>query len=275
MIGKNKEVVNVIQEFVSQKRQEYNIVNKIIRDDVFAILEKQCVVLYYPLPDDKAEGCHIIKPLGNGIEQFVFINTTKEVQEQTWTAAHELGHVWEVDSYVKHMLNRYDLNAEHLVNRFAAELLLPQEIFHEELRKKLDEYGYKGPKMQEDMMVRLVTHLMNYFCTPYKAIIRRFIELDYIEEDAEEAFLQGFRGQRALYDRLIIENQYTRLRSANKACSMEAIEQDINLLEQNGIFSDKKIAHLRTVFHLEKAKANRGGLYTWGMADGQSDKSGD
>lgn len=274
MIGKNREVVKVIQEFVSTKRQENDIVNKIIRDDVFAILEKQCVVLYYPLPDDKAEGCHIIKPLGNGIEQFVFINTTKEVQEQTWTAAHELGHVWEVDSYVKHMLNRYDLNSEDLVNRFAAELLLPQEIFKEELKKRLDEYGYKGPKMQEDMMVRLVTHLMNYFCTPYKAIIRRFIELDYIEEDAEEAFLQGFRGQRAFYDRLIIENQYTRLGTVNRACSMEAIEQDINLLEQNGIFTDKKIARLREVFHLEKAKANRGGLYTWGMADGQSDKSG-
>lgn len=274
MIGKNKEVVNVIQEFVSTKRQENDIVNKIIRDDVFAILEKQCVVLYYPLLDDKVEGCHIIKPLESGIEQFVFINTTKEVQEQTWTAAHELGHVWEVDSYVKHMLTRYDLNSEDLVNRFAAELLLPQEIFHEELQKRLDEYGYKGPKMQEDMMVRLVTHLMNYFCTPYKAIIRRFIELDYIDEDAEEVFLQGFERQKALYDRLIIENQYTRLGTVNKACSMEAVEQDINLLEQNGIFSDKKIARLREVFHLEKAEANGGGLYTWGIADGQSDKSG-
>lgn len=274
MIGKNKEVVNVIQEFVSTKRQENDIVNKIIRDDVFAILEKQCVVLYYPLSDDKVEGCHIIKPLGNGVEQFVFINTTKEVQEQTWTAAHELGHVWEVDSYVKHMLNRYDLNSEDLVNRFAAELLLPQEIFHEELRKRLIEYGYKGPKMQEDIMVRLVTYLMNYFCTPYKAIIRRFIELDYIDEDAEETFLKGFEGQRSLYDRLIIENQYTRLGTVNRACSIEAVEQDINLLEQNGIFSDKKIDRLRKMFRLEKAKANLGGLYTWGMADGQSDKCG-
>ena len=54
----------------------------------------------------------------------MFINTTKEVQEKTWTAAHELGHVWKVDSYVKHMLNRYDLNSEDLVNRFAAEVFL-------------------------------------------------------------------------------------------------------------------------------------------------------
>lgn len=263
MIGKDKEVVRVIQDFVAKKRRDNDIVNEIIRDDVFAILEKQCVVLYYPLPDDKVEGCHIRKPIGDGIEQLVFINTTKAVQEQTWTAAHELGHVWEVDSYVKHMLNRSDLDAEDLVNCFAAELLLPQEIFIEEVRQRLDEYGYKGPKMQEEMMVRLVTYLMNYFCTPYKAIIRRFIELDYIDEDAEEEFLRGFERQEALYKRFISENQYTRLETVNRACSMGVIEQDIKLLEKNGIYSDRKIARLRELFHLERTEID-GTDYTFG-----------
>lgn len=263
MIGKEKEIVSVIQDFIVIKRKEHDIVNEIIRDDVFAILEKQCVVLYYPLEDKKVEGCHIIKPLGKGTEQFVFINTTNAVQEQAWTAAHELGHVWGVDSYVKHMLNREDLDSEDLVNRFAAELLLPQEIFQKELRQRLEEYGYKGPKMQEEMMVRLVTYLMNYFCTPYKAIVRRFIELDYIDENAEEEFLQGFERQEALYRRLILENQYTRLETVNRACSMETMEQDINLLEKNGIFSDKKITCLREMFRLEKAETN-GTDYTFG-----------
>ena len=64
-----------------------------------------------------------------------------------------------------------------LLNESVAELLLLQEIFHEELRKRRNKYGYKSPKMWEDMMVRLVTHLMNYFCTLYKVIIRRFIEV--------------------------------------------------------------------------------------------------
>lgn len=263
MIGKDKEVVGAIQNFIAMKRHEHDIVNEIIRDDVFAILEKQCIVLYYPLEDDKVEGCHIIKPIGKRTGQFVFINTTKAVQEQTWTAAHELGHVWEVDGYVKYMLNRSDLDAEDLVNRFAAELLLPEDIFREELRQRLDEYGYKGPKMQEEMMVRLVTYLMNYFCTPYKAIIRRFIELDYIDEDAEGEFLQGFERQGALYRRLISENQYTRLETVNRACSMEMIERDIILLEENEVFSAKKIDRLRELFHLEKAETN-GADYTFG-----------
>lgn len=252
MIGKDEKTVEAIQEFVKQKRKEENIVNQVIRDDVFALLEKHCIVLYYPLEDDKIEGCHIIKPLGKGEEQFVFINTTKAVQEQTWTAAHELGHVWKVDRYVKDKLNRPDVDSEDVVNRFAAELLLPEFIFKGEIRQRLEEYHYEGPVMSTETMVRLVTYLMNYFCTPYKAVIRRFIELDYIEESSEEAFLQGFQKQETLYQRLRLENQYTRLETVNKACSMETIEQDIKRLEEAAIYpNDTKINRLRELFHLE------------------------
>lgn len=252
MIGKNEPIALVIQEFISSKKKENNIVNEVIRDDVFAILKNECVVLYYALDDSNIEGCHLIKPLNGRMEQFVFINTTKAVQEQTWTAAHELGHVWKVDSYVKENLNQYDLDSEHLVNRFAAELLLPKDIFIKELNNKLKEYDYKGPRMYTEMMVRLVTYLMNYFCTPYKAIIRRFIELGYIEESAEQQFLKGFEEQKELYKRLIVENQYTRLETVNKAFSMASMEKDISLLEQYGVYSDKKIARLREMLHMER-----------------------
>lgn len=253
MIGKDAETVKVIQQFVEQKRKQENIVNQVIRDDVFALLERHCIVLYYPLEDHKIEGCHIIKPLGAGEEQFVFINTTKAVQEQTWTAAHELGHVWKIDRYVKDKLNRPDLDSEALVNRFAAELLLPELIFRAEIQQRLQEYGYSGPAMSTEIMVRLVTYLMNYFCTPYKAVIRRFIELDYIDENSEGAFLQGFQKQEALYHRLRLENQYTRLETVNKACSMETIEQDINRLEHAAVYSDStRLNRLRELFHLEQ-----------------------
>ena len=254
MIGKNDQVVSVIREFITSQKKEKNIVNEIVRDDVFGILGTECVVLYYALDDSNVEGCHVIKPVNGRMEQFVFINTTKAVQEQTWTAAHELGHVWKVDSYVKKKLNQYDLNSEDLVNRFAAELLLPEIIFQKELENKLKEYNYKGPQISAEMMVRLVTYLMNYFCTPYKSIIRRFIELGYVEETAEEKFLKGFEEENDLYKRLIVENQYTRLETVNKACSMGSIEHDINLLECNGVYSDKKVAHLRKLFHLERTE---------------------
>ena len=150
------------------------------------------------------------------------------------------------------MLNQDDLDSEDLVNRFAAELLLPEVIFEKELGNKLEEYNYNGSCMYTEMMVRLVTYLMNYFCTPYKAIIRRFIELGYIEESAEQQYLKGFEEQKELYKRLIVENQYTRLETVNKACSMASMEKDISLLEQYGVYSDKKIARLREMLRLER-----------------------
>lgn len=257
MIGKNDEVVSAIQDFIASQRRKKGIVNEIIREDVFDILGEECTVLYYALNDSKVEGCHVIKPMNDSMRQFVFINTTKAVQEQTWTAAHELGHVWKVDVYVKEKLNKYDLDSEDLVNRFAAELLLPENIFIKELENKLKEYNYEGAQISAEMMVRLVTYLMNYFCTPYKAIIRRFIELDYIEENAEEQFLKGFEDELDLYKRLIAENQYTRLEKINRAYSMGSIEQDINLLEENEVYSDRKVARLREMFHLERTEVKK------------------
>ncbi len=50
--------------------------------------------------------------------------------------------------------------------------------------------------------------------------------------------MQGFERQEALYRRLMLENQYTRREIVNRACSMETMEQNINLLEKNGIFLD-------------------------------------
>ena len=257
MIGRNEQVVALIHEFIAYKKEKNGIINEVIRDDVFDILKEECVVLYYALDDSRVEGCHMIKPMQGKMEQFVFINTTKAVQEQTWTAAHELGHVWQGDHYVKEKLNQYDLDSEQLVNRFAAELLLPQNIFEMELKDKLKEFGYVGPVMSAEMMVCLVTYLMNYFCTPYKAVIRRFIELDYIRENTEQHFLNGFEKEMDLYKRLIIENQYTRLEMVNKAYSMRNVEKDINILEKNEVYSKKKIARLRELFHLEHTEVGK------------------
>ncbi len=74
-INDDKSVVHMIQEFILQKRDEKHIVNEVIRDDVFAILREECIVLFYPLNDDSVEGCHIIKPVNGEMKQFVFIDS--------------------------------------------------------------------------------------------------------------------------------------------------------------------------------------------------------
>lgn len=81
-----RDIVSVIQKFIITKRNKENILNVIVRDDVFALLERECYVLYYSL-EDEIDGCHICKPLNGEMKQFVYINTSKVLQEQVWTAA--------------------------------------------------------------------------------------------------------------------------------------------------------------------------------------------
>lgn len=52
-----QELVKGIQKLVDEIKRENNIVNEIIRDDVFSILQAcECNVLYYPL-DGEEEDC--------------------------------------------------------------------------------------------------------------------------------------------------------------------------------------------------------------------------
>lgn len=117
MIYDNEPVVNCIREFIKEKRKKKNIVNTIIGEGVFSILENESILLYYPLKDEKIKGIHTEKVVHDELRQFVFINSDKEVDNQTWTAAHELGHVWKVDSYVNEKIPNCGVNSEDIVSR--------------------------------------------------------------------------------------------------------------------------------------------------------------
>ena len=77
-----KEIVSAIQKFIKIKRDEENILNIIVRDDVFAILEKECCVLYYSLDDD-IDGCHICKPLNGEMKQCCVTKTSISLKQLT------------------------------------------------------------------------------------------------------------------------------------------------------------------------------------------------
>lgn len=247
-----REVVEVIQKFVNEKKKEKQIVNTVIRDDVFSVLDNECKVLYYSLDDD-IEGCHILKPVNGTLAQFVFINTAKVVQEQVWTAAHELGHVWNVDKYVQELLPKCDEDCEKIVGRFAAEFLMPEDIFNKELDGKLRELGFEGGRMSKTTMVELVTYLMNFFCTPAKSVIRRFVELEYVKKDHEELYLEGFAEGQGFYERLIQENQYTRLEEQKDVYAIGTLQKDIEYLEKRGVLKKRYIQRIRELFHIDES----------------------
>ena len=244
-----KEIVSAIQKFIKIKRDEENILNIIVRDDVFAILEKECCVLYYSLDDD-IDGCHICKPLNGEMKHFVYINTSKVLQEQVWTAAHELGHVWKVDQYVQDNVANCNIDIEKIVGRFTAEFLMPTEIFYLEAGRRLAYNKYAGGSLTVEIMMDLVTYLMNYFCVPAKAIIKRLEELGNITEKSIQIYLKVFNDNKALYDQIIRENQYTRLDKQEDVYKIANLKNDLELIEKQHLAKDKYIQVVRKKFHI-------------------------
>ena len=67
--------------------------------------------------------------------------------EQIFTAAHELGHIFEVAEKVWKMLGYSGMptekEEEDITNRFAAELLMPAEAFKKVYSTNMEEVGLK------------------------------------------------------------------------------------------------------------------------------------
>jgi len=191
-------VVEAIVSFVIEFRKKIGpqYVNNLLREDVISILEEESIVVYYPLKDEEnnaflASGYNVL-----GVQKdFVFINTAKHHEKQIFAAAHELGHIKKLDEYVRNACPNFDPNTEgneeHIMNRFAAELLMPQKHFktllHDGIREK--QGGENGALSFADL-IDIITFLMQEFFVPYKAVVYRLFELGVIKEESAQFLVQ-------------------------------------------------------------------------------------
>ena len=175
-----KEIEKAIQNIVIDIKEQCIIQNTAIRDDIFGILEDNCTVIYYPLKNEKNRGFHIKRIVGNQLKDFVYINTDKPMAEQIFTAAHELGHIFEVAEKVWRILGYSgkptEKEEEDITNRFAAELLMPTEAFKKMYLTNMEEVGVKNGKIKLDDFIRVIVMQMNAFLVPYEAVRRRLME---------------------------------------------------------------------------------------------------
>ena len=245
----NEIILKGIQDLVNNIKIEYGIVNEIIRDDVFSILQgmTDCNVLYYPL-NDEIGGCHIEKMVNGRVEQFVFINTNQPREKQAFVAAHELGHLWKVDEELKSKLKDEKIDCEEVVNRFAAELLMPEEHFIKAIEFYLNKMGYKGPKIKVEELVKLIAYLMNYFFVPYMAVLYRFNELGRLDK-SYNSIMRRYKDSDALTD-IIKKEQYTRLNIITKLKSLGNLQEYLVQAEKEGFISAAKAAAIRSEFDL-------------------------
>ena len=174
-----------IEKEANKRLGEYKKTSQIIREEVFNILEKNSTVLFYPIKDNEISAFIVI----HGVKHFVMLNTEIPLEKQLFAAAHELYHLWytkESWEVLKSLILDGQLNGgvskeEHKANRFAAEFLVPKQV----ILSELDTRGLKRNIIE----LKDIIELMDIFLMPYKTIVRRLHEVEYINEKQCKEFL--------------------------------------------------------------------------------------
>lgn len=159
--------------------------HRILGAEVLDLVQQEATLLKYPIKDN--ELCAFVcKKKGR---TFVYINSFIPREKQVFAAAHELYHIW----YDQHKLNQTELLKDQVIenntedinelkaNLFAALLLVPTEVLTIELKAR----GIQKDSIKIEDIVRL----MALFYVPFKTIVRRLYEIDFINEDKMVEFL--------------------------------------------------------------------------------------
>ena len=247
-------IVKAIQDVIIRIRMEYVINNTIIRDDVFGILEKYCTVLYYPLDDEKNCGFHIKKLVKDVLKDFVYINTAKPIETQVFTAAHELGHIWGVAEEVWEKVGcEEDLCKdleEDITNRFAAELLMPKDIFITTFMTCMQNIGIDKSNVKVDDLIKIVAMQMSEFLVPYEAVRKRMHETNIIGDSVRD-YLK--KNQDSILEKIAIysKDQNSRLEKETRSKTIPGIRILIEKAEANKSLDQYMLKKIKRDFNIQ------------------------
>lgn len=251
------EAIIAIKNNVIKARNNYKLMNLIPRDDIFSLLEEECVVLYYPLDNKDINGMHVTRTVGQELEHFVYINTKNPIEKQVYCAAHELGHILGLDQTVRDEIKDQALDSEAIINRFAAELLMPEEEFRNALILKLKEMGYeqKAVSITMDSLLRIVVYLMNFFLVPYKAIVLRMEEMNIAAQEVIDGLetLESENQDRIIA--IIEEGKFERLNTTNERKNMKNLTELLLEAKEKGVISQRKLKKLQDIFEIKMQDA--------------------
>ncbi len=279
MEWKWEDIVEAIKDVVKKVKEDYLIDNEVLRDYTFEILEKHCVVLYYPLEGEKSNGFHTKKIVKDELKDFVYINTAKPVELQVFTAAHELGHVWNVAKKVWDALGYKDTLEEEMeesiTNRFAAELLMPEAAFIKMFYQKKDEMGLEGNTITADDLLRISVGLMNVFLVQYDAVRKRLFETKIIN-DAGRALLKKNDSEYKEKVQIYAKEQNSLLEKASFNKTIPGIRELIEEAEKKASLNELSLKKIKEDFGIQNVKAEKEMLeiQVGGETNGETESTG-
>lgn len=260
-----------IKKCIDQQFSEHKVrdsfPNPLLREDVLELLDRFCTVVYFPLDrDEENNGFHITDiPFADGsMHNFVFINTAQTMEKQVFTAAHELGHIWNVDKFVIEDLQLTetgtsdDLN-ERIINRFAAILLMPEENFKTSVEAGLREYRNADGRITILNLLKVIVNLMNQFFVPMRSVILRLVELNLFSPKVADELLGDSRISKEaieqLVQALISEFGYIKFQTPSMKKWIEGLAENLDKAEKNHLLPQEKINHIRERFELKPSSA--------------------
>ena len=247
-------IVEQIPTVIEKVRTNYVLNNMIIKDDIFGILEKHCTVVYYPIEDEKNCGFHTKRFVKDKLEDFVYINTAKPIIEQVFTAAHELGHVWGVATQVWKQVGEEDqLESkieEKIINRFAAELLMPTKEFRKTFYAHMEELGLEQDKLRLVDLVRVMVLQMNDYMVPYESVRRRMVETHIISSDDGSFILKNEKKILPLVN-AFSKDQNTMLDRVTAKKTIPGLRNLIEVAEKSGRASIYTISKIKKDFDID------------------------
>lgn len=166
-----------------------------IRDNIFKLLRDKSVLVFYPLEDEKdLDGFHVDRVIDGQIKPFVYINTANYWDKCIFCAAHELGHVYRIETCIKEscpdsVIN--DAECDEIMNRFAAELLMPETKFKSKFSDVASRiFNKKDKGIKEQDILRIAIELMDFFFVPYKAVIKRLNEIGFLTDLGVQHYIE-------------------------------------------------------------------------------------
>ncbi|MBE5912366.1 ImmA/IrrE family metallo-endopeptidase [Pseudobutyrivibrio sp.] len=205
-----------------------------LKEGVFNILRKYAVLVFYPLEENEENDAFLLRdmPWEGDKKHFVFINSAKTKEKQVFAAAHELGHILGIIDY----LGIDKTQEELVVNRMAAEILMPEDLFLERIRK----LGIKK-QLTKELFLEIVIGVMNEFSCTFEAVVLRFYELGLLERSDAEAFIfkKAIDNQDDYVHRIIVEKKFEELLVVTKEKNIDGLSQIINELTKRGQLTPK------------------------------------
>ncbi len=242
-----------VKKSAEKMRSDYN--NEPLGEKIYRIVRNNDIhLIYYPI-ETSGENSNPFRAVylsAKGINgekmRFIAINTNDYLDSILFAIGHELYHFIEdapIDIY-RSKDEETKERREQKANRFAAELLLPEEAIKHEIGE-WNNGNYTLNKWEMKKLLRFIAYLQCQYWVPFKCVVLRLYETKAISSrTVAELLKEDARNPQSQYYKVAVaanQNVFNRLNCKLNTVGIESVDMEI-LLEnyENGIISVDEIA---------------------------------